>query len=333
MKLSKKITAIALATVTMSAVCGAVVANTSMFDLTRAVNNTAYSCASIHFGPKATTFDSNLQGKTYDCSTAFTSSITDVIETNGVTIQTASYTKVYYGGVGYTDCAIRVGASKNKGIIEITLNENIIGATVYAMGYSNDSTKILVNNVEIALTENIPSVTQANAINRTYIPYTVSFLETNILRIESKNATSCRFYLADVALRVSGSASTIEPEDPYTPTHTGTENDPYDMEDAFNIIKEGTGYSENEIYITGTVQEITYHNTKYDSYTAIISDTESEHTITVYSGTIDENAGYTDLQEGDFIIARGHYTYYNNTIAELAGTSGVSYPVFVSITR
>ena len=49
MKLSKKITAIAIATVTMSAISAAVVANTSSFNLTRATGNNTYSCNDIVF--------------------------------------------------------------------------------------------------------------------------------------------------------------------------------------------------------------------------------------------------------------------------------------------
>ena len=173
----------------------------------------SHTCASIHFGME----DSSLQAMTYDCSTN-TSNLAGRYVVQGVTVDSISCTNVYHGG-NYTaddarfgQYAIRVGKSKGKGEIAITFSESIIGCTVYALQYASDPVEVLVNGQPTSLANSAPSMTKANATALTYDAYQFTFDATKELVIESKQASktvngksvsASRFYLADIALRVS----------------------------------------------------------------------------------------------------------------------------------
>ena len=114
----------------------------------------------------------------------------------------------------------------------------------------------------------------------------------------------------------------------------GTLTNPYTIAEAIAIIGKNTSYSTDTIYIKGIVSEKPYYNTKYKSYSAYLVDQAGGNSVQVYSGTIDANAGQSDVQEGDTVIAGGHYTYYEkNGQPELAGDSSTPYPVYYKIIR
>ena len=204
MRLSKKITAIALATVTMSAVCGAVVANTSMFDLTRATGNNSYTCNSIRFGmeyPSTTAL-------TYDCSNTIDSTFFNkVYDTapNLINESACTYEKVYSGDKNNHNYAIKLGSGSVIGSLSIKLNTTIIGCTVYALGYKTDNVTLSVNGITQTLSHNITPVTKkADAVAETYYPYLFSFNEdTDTINITTGTAPQ-RLFIADIALRLTG---------------------------------------------------------------------------------------------------------------------------------
>ena len=116
----------------------------------------------------------------------------------------------------------------------------------------------------------------------------------------------------------------------------GTLANPYSIAEAIAIIGKNTAYSTNEIFIKGIVREKPYFNNKYNSYSAYLVDENGTASVQVYSGTVDANAGYSDVQEGDTVIAGGRYCYYEkNSQPELAGdnNSNVAYPVYYKIIR
>ena len=116
----------------------------------------------------------------------------------------------------------------------------------------------------------------------------------------------------------------------------GTLTNPYSIAEALQIIGTNTSFSTKMIYIKGIVREKPYYNDKYKSYSSyLIDDTGSTDNVQVYSGTIDANAGYSDIKEGDTVVAGGYYTYFQkNSQPELAGNSdGVTYPIYYQIIR
>ena len=114
----------------------------------------------------------------------------------------------------------------------------------------------------------------------------------------------------------------------------GTLTNPYTIAEAIAIIGKNTSYSTETIYIKGIVSEKPYFNQKYSSYSSYLVDQGGTASVQVYSGTIDANAGQNDVQQGDTVIAGGHYTYYEkNGQPELAGDSSTPYPVYYKIIR
>ena len=120
-----------------------------------------------------------------------------------------------------------------------------------------------------------------------------------------------------------------------TMTHQGTLEDPYTISEALEIIGKNTDFSKEVIYIKGIVKGTPYLNTKYQSWSIYLYDDVSDKSnVQVYSATIDSKAGYNSVNEGDTIIAGGHYVYYSSkSQPELAGSESVSYPVIYKITR
>lgn len=158
-----------------------------------------YGCASIHFGMN----DDTNQAWTYDVNTS-RNNFDGIAIISGVNVVSHTLNKFYYGGQQYLDSAIKLGSTKTKGLMEIVFQEEICGATFYMLGYGKDTSVVVVNDdMEIALHTNYTNKTYMN--NRrleTYYPYKVDFAPTHTLKIESKESASCRFMIADIALRV-----------------------------------------------------------------------------------------------------------------------------------
>ena len=114
----------------------------------------------------------------------------------------------------------------------------------------------------------------------------------------------------------------------------GTLNNPYTIAEAISVIGTSTSYSSDEIFIKGVVKGNPYHNTTYNSYSVYLYDEGGTKSVQVYSGTIEPGAGYSNVLEGDTIVAGGHYTYYaSKSQPELAGSNSVPYPKIYKITR
>ena len=161
------------------------------------IPSSGYSCASIHFGMD----DGTRSALTYDCSTGATMANATV---SGVTVESSTLTKVYCGDKNSTEYAVRLGTSSAKGSLSITFSESVVGCTVYALGYGTDSAKVTVNGVSKELTSNYTEMaTKANASEVEYVPYSWTFDATNTLTIEGQNKTKCRFFVADIAIRVA----------------------------------------------------------------------------------------------------------------------------------
>lgn len=133
--------------------------------------------------------------------------------------------------------------------------------------------------------------------------------------------------------------TTIETTTTELPTTTtvigekGTITNPYTVSEAIEIIGTNSNISTEKIYVTGVVQSSPFYNQQYQSYSSYITD-DSGKTVQVYSGTIDINAGKSDIKEGDKVIAYGYYMYYQkNSQPELAGDKSHDYPIYVKVER
>ncbi len=114
----------------------------------------------------------------------------------------------------------------------------------------------------------------------------------------------------------------------------GTLANPYSIAEAIEVIGTNSSISSTQIYIKGYVNSSPYYNSKYSSYSSYLIDENGTSTVQVYSGTIDSKAGYSDVKEGDLVIAGGYYMYYTkNSQPELGGDSSHSYPVYYNIVR
>ena len=180
---------------------------------TFAASYQSYSCASIHFGMN----DDTYAAMTYDCSTA-TTNLANYHSIDNVSIKSITCSNVYAGGTytaqdtSYSQYAIRVGKSKGIGSITITFDQQIVGCTIYALQYASDPVIVSVNGQETALENAAASVTKANAAALRYDAYSFTFDATDTLIVKSKQASktvsgksvsASRFYLANIALRVS----------------------------------------------------------------------------------------------------------------------------------
>ena len=114
----------------------------------------------------------------------------------------------------------------------------------------------------------------------------------------------------------------------------GTLGNPYTIAEALTIIGTESTFSTNEIYIKGKVEGKPYYNTKYSSYSVYLVDDAGGKTVQVYSATLANGLSVSSINEGDLIVAGGHYTYFQkNSQPELAGdnASKTPYPVIYSI--
>ena len=196
-------------------VTGAVIASSSPSIMDNVVlaqtRSPSYSCSSIHFGMN----DSDRKAKTYDCSnlidtannknTAWVSNYLIADQESSSHIQPASavINKVYFGDANNNEWALKFGSSSVGGTMTLTFDQNICGCTLYLLGYKTDSAEVAVNGVSKTLNHNITTISKKAAASREeYYPYTWNFDSTQTLSIESNADANCRFFLADIAIRV-----------------------------------------------------------------------------------------------------------------------------------
>ena len=131
----------------------------------------------------------------------------------------------------------------------------------------------------------------------------------------------------------NGGSNVVPP--PPVVEELGTLNNPYTVEQALAVIGTNTSLSTNEIFVKGIVNANPSFNSTYNSFSVYLVDKFGDSkNVQVYSATIDANAGYTDLQRGDTIVAGGHYMYYSQkSQPELAGSKDYGYPVIYKIER
>ena len=116
----------------------------------------------------------------------------------------------------------------------------------------------------------------------------------------------------------------------------GSLENPYTISEAIDIIGTNTAYSKDVIYVKGIVSGAPYYNTKYSSYSIYLVDQGDNKTIQVYSATLKNGLSVSSIEEGDYIIAGGHYTYYSkNSQPELAGDTktNVDFPVIYDVKK
>ncbi len=111
-----------------------------------------------------------------------------------------------------------------------------------------------------------------------------------------------------------------------TPTPTiegGTIEDPYTVEEALQIINDGT-YTSAKVYVTGKISEIKEINTEYGNATYFISDDGTKTTqLQVFRGTSLGGEKFQETDElavGDKVTVYGILTMYQNTTPEITGS-------------
>ena len=111
-----------------------------------------------------------------------------------------------------------------------------------------------------------------------------------------------------------------------TPTPTiegGTIEDPYTVEEALQIINDGT-YTSAKVYVTGKISEIKEINTEYGNATYYISDDGTTTTqLQVFRGTSLGGEKFQETDElavGDKVTVYGTLTMYQNTTPEITGS-------------
>lgn len=128
----------------------------------------------------------------------------------------------------------------------------------------------------------------------------------------------------------------LEPENTILLDKRGSLTNPYSIGEALNIIGTDQAYSKDVIYIQGYVLGKPYFNSKYSSYSIYLVDQGDNKTIQVYSATLKNGLSVSSIEEGDYIIAGGHYTYYSkNSQPELAGDTktNVDFPVIYDVKK
>lgn len=179
--------------------------------------------------------DSDNTAMTYSVSTGISSLTTDYYDINGVSLQSYTISKdskdspLVYGDSTYTSSdtqyskyPIKLGKSKTKGTLTLTFDSNIIGCVVYAVAFNTDPVIMTCNGQEATLATSIGDYTEANAIVQSFKPYRFNFnTATTTIELSAKNSTksvngktvsACRFFVADIALRLSGDIDIDTPE-------------------------------------------------------------------------------------------------------------------------
>ena len=111
--------------------------------------------------------------------------------------------------------------------------------------------------------------------------------------------------------------------------HEGTEEDPYSVADARNLIDQGEPYPQN-VYATGIVSEIvTAYNSQYGniSYNISADGETSSDQLEVFRGKSYNGENFTsedDIQVGDIVVVYGNLKNYNGTYEFDAGNQLVS---------
>jgi hypothetical protein len=109
--------------------------------------------------------------------------------------------------------------------------------------------------------------------------------------------------------------STIEP------TGTGTENDPYNVAKALQIVEQvGEAGTENDVYAKGIVTSVTEISTNYGNATFVISDdAEGTNKLTVYRAYGPGNEKITDaniVKKGDEVVICGKLVNFKGNTPE-----------------
>ncbi|MBQ7275947.1 MAG: hypothetical protein IJS58_01735 [Bacilli bacterium] len=138
------------------------------------------------------------------------------------------------------------------------------------------------------------------------------------------------YTVVDLGGKAAVYGCTLFSEADYANLNRGSASAPLSIEEAARFIKgmdNKTFYDVNYGFVTGVVKSLSY-NSKYDSYTAVITNNNVD--LTVYSGNLD--TGLTAFNVGDTIVAKGYFELYNSTL-ELAGDTTHDYPVYIAIDR
>lgn len=147
-------------------------------------------CASIHFGMN----DNDRSAMTYEVATSFSADAAIMHNINATFTSTKVYSKNYQDGEEHKNYAIKFSAKGAAGELNITLDKDVVGATIYAAAYKTDKAAFTCNNVRITPTTSITvEAGEANAKLCTYLPYTVAFARTNKIKIVAAQASQCRF--------------------------------------------------------------------------------------------------------------------------------------------
>ena len=109
---------------------------------------------------------------------------------------------------------------------------------------------------------------------------------------------------------------------------TGTEDDPYNVTAALEIINAGT-YTSDEVYVTGTISSISEISTSYGNATYFLSDdgSTSSDQLEVYRGYSlngDKFTSSDEIEVGDVLVVKGVLTMYGSTPEITTGSSIIS---------
>ena len=204
MRLSKKITGIAMGLIAASSFCVVAVAGQNFFNntfaLTRGTNS--YTCSSIHFGMNdadlkgtANLASGSIQPETYNDSIGTCSGVT-------VTKYVVETQAVYY----VENQGIRLSSGSKNSTLKLTLDHNVIGCDIYAVGWKNDTSKLKVNDgSDLSIEEGLTQTSGTEVV--TYKKYHYDFSETNVLTL----AATKRLVIGDIALRTTSEYTPSEP--------------------------------------------------------------------------------------------------------------------------
>lgn len=160
----------------------------------------AYGCNSVHFGMS----DTDHTGKAYVGSTGLASGTS--IGVVGSDLNMTSYTvaKIDSKAAVYRDptvCeSIKLASGNNGGKITFTFDKELVGCTVYAIGWKGKTCSMQVNGQSTTVTSDNNVTGTSGYVDVTYYPYSFEFEPTyNIEIVVNKNNQTI---IGDIALRV-----------------------------------------------------------------------------------------------------------------------------------
>lgn len=125
----------------------------------------------------------------------------------------------------------------------------------------------------------------------------------------------------NLRIRKGDPEETPGPELPTDLNGDGTVNNPYDVASALKVIQAvGTTGTENDVYVKGTVTEITEINTQNGNATFLIGDPGSSSTMTIYRAKGLEKADITTndyVKTGDEVICCGKLVNFKGNTPEM----------------